>query len=108
VDKPIEFVKVLHDLGVTVGVTLNPKTPVQTIEAVAPLCEMVLVMTVQPGFGGQSVKLLARMCGSRLTGELMRQRLRLCEITVRIPLWPETRFLGKQIGKKPLANCGLL
>ncbi|MHC4237035.1 MAG: ribulose-phosphate 3-epimerase [Planctomycetota bacterium] len=54
VDKPIEFVKVLHDLGVTVGVTLNPKTPVQTIEAVAPLCEMVLVMTVQPGFGGQS------------------------------------------------------
>ena len=54
VDKPIEFVKVLHDLGVTVGVTLNPKTPVQMIEAVAPLCEMVLVMTVQPGFGGQS------------------------------------------------------
>lgn len=54
VNEPIEFVKVLHDLGVTVGVTLNPKTPVETIEAVAPHCEMVLVMTVQPGFGGQS------------------------------------------------------
>ncbi len=54
VDEPIEFVKVLHDLGVTAGVTLNPKTPVQTIEKVAPHCEMVLVMTVQPGFGGQS------------------------------------------------------
>jgi ribulose-phosphate 3-epimerase len=54
VSEPIEFVKVLHDLDVTVGVTLNPQTPVETIEKVAPHCEMVLVMTVQPGFGGQS------------------------------------------------------
>jgi ribulose-phosphate 3-epimerase len=54
VDEPVDFVKQLHDLGVTAGVTLNPKTPVETIEKVAPLCEMVLVMTVQPGFGGQS------------------------------------------------------
>lgn len=54
VDEPVAFVKVLHDLGVSAGVTLNPKTPVETIEKVAPLCEMVLVMTVQPGFGGQA------------------------------------------------------
>jgi ribulose-phosphate 3-epimerase len=54
VDNPVDFMKRLHDLGVTVGVTLNPKTPVETIEEAAPLCEMVLVMTVQPGFGGQS------------------------------------------------------
>lgn len=54
VERPVEFVKVLHDLGVTAGVTLNPGTPVDSIETVAPLCEMVLVMTVQPGFGGQA------------------------------------------------------
>ena len=54
VDSPGDFVRSLHDQGVTVGVTLNPKTPVATIEQVAPLCDMVLVMTVQPGFGGQS------------------------------------------------------
>ena len=54
VDNPVEFLKYLHDQGVTAGVTLNPKTPVETIEQVAPLCDMVLVMTVQPGFGGQS------------------------------------------------------
>ena len=54
VDNPVDFVKRLHDLGVTAGVTLNPKTPVETIAEVAPFCEMVLVMTVQPGFGGQS------------------------------------------------------
>ncbi|MHC5083013.1 MAG: ribulose-phosphate 3-epimerase [Planctomycetota bacterium] len=54
VDNPVDFVKTLRDLGVTVGVTLNPKTPVSDIESVATLCDMVLVMTVQPGFGGQA------------------------------------------------------
>jgi ribulose-phosphate 3-epimerase len=51
---PAAFVKTLRGLGVTVGVTLNPGTPVAAIEAVAPLCDMVLVMTVNPGFGGQA------------------------------------------------------
>lgn len=51
---PAAFVKLLRGLGVTVGVTLNPKTPVEAVETVAPLCDMVLVMTVEPGFGGQS------------------------------------------------------
>ena len=54
VKDPVAFVKTLRGLGVTVGVTLNPKTPVEAIEMVAPLCDMVLVMTVQPGFGGQA------------------------------------------------------
>ena len=54
VSEPLEFINYLHNKGVTCGVTLNPKTPVQTIENVAAKCDMVLVMTVQPGFGGQS------------------------------------------------------
>ena len=53
VDKPVEFVNHLHSLGVTCGVTINPETPVEAIEEVAPLCDMILVMTVHPGFGGQ-------------------------------------------------------
>ncbi|MHC4858427.1 MAG: ribulose-phosphate 3-epimerase [Planctomycetota bacterium] len=57
VDNPVDFVKWLHDQGVTAGITLNPKTPVGTIEKVSPHCEMVLVMTVQPGFGGQEVRI---------------------------------------------------
>ena len=52
-DDPAEMVRRIHDLGCTAGITLNPETPVDTIEKVAPLCEMVLVMTVHPGFGGQ-------------------------------------------------------
>lgn len=54
IDNAADFIKRLHDLGVTAGVTLNPGTPAENIAKVAPLCDMILVMTVQPGFGGQS------------------------------------------------------
>lgn len=53
-DHPERMVERIHELGCTAGVTLNPDTPVSHIAGVAPLCEMVLVMTVHPGFGGQS------------------------------------------------------
>lgn len=58
-DQPERMIDKIHSLGCTAGITLNPKTPVEDIAAVAPLCEMVLVMTVQPGFGGQSFMLEA-------------------------------------------------
>jgi len=51
---PLGLIKTIHDLGCTAGITLNPETPVHTIEQVAPHCDMILVMTVHPGFGGQS------------------------------------------------------
>ena len=54
VDNPEKFIDELHGLGVTCGVTLNPETPVGSIEKCAAMCDMVLVMTVHPGFGGQS------------------------------------------------------
>lgn len=53
-DEPERIVDKIHDLGCTAGITLNPETPVESIRKVAPLCDMVLVMTVRPGFGGQS------------------------------------------------------
>ncbi|MEO1064680.1 MAG: ribulose-phosphate 3-epimerase [Actinomycetota bacterium] len=42
------------DLGARAAVALNPSTPVTQIEHVLDLVEMVLVMTVNPGFGGQA------------------------------------------------------
>jgi ribulose-phosphate 3-epimerase len=51
--EPEKLVDRIHALGCTAGITLNPETPVESIEKVAPLCDMVLVMTVHPGFGGQ-------------------------------------------------------
>jgi ribulose-phosphate 3-epimerase len=43
----------IRDLGVKVGVSLVPSTPAQALEHVLELCDLVLVMTVNPGFGGQ-------------------------------------------------------
>lgn len=39
--------------GMKSGVALNPSTPLWAIEEVLPLCDMVLLMSVNPGFGGQ-------------------------------------------------------
>ncbi|MGA1980402.1 MAG: ribulose-phosphate 3-epimerase [Sedimentisphaerales bacterium] len=52
-DEPEKLVDKIHRLGCTAGICLNPDTPVEAVKAVAPLCDMVLVMTVHPGFGAQ-------------------------------------------------------
>jgi len=52
-DDPQELIDKLHKLGCSAGICLNPETPVEAVEKVARLCDMVLVMTVHPGFGGQ-------------------------------------------------------
>ncbi len=44
----------IRALGKKTGVTLNPGTPVDTIENVIDLVDLILVMSVNPGFGGQS------------------------------------------------------
>jgi ribulose-phosphate 3-epimerase len=44
----------IRALGKTPGVVLNPATPVEAIDNVLDLVDLVLIMTVNPGFGGQS------------------------------------------------------
>ena len=44
----------IHELGCKAGITLNPGTSAQEIEPYLELADLVLVMTVQPGFSGQS------------------------------------------------------
>ena len=46
-------VQEIHDAGMKAGVTLNPSTPVCTLEDVIADVDMVLLMSVNPGFGGQ-------------------------------------------------------
>lgn len=43
----------IHDLGMKAGVSVKPDTPLDTIKKVLPKIELVLIMTVEPGFGGQ-------------------------------------------------------
>lgn len=40
--------------GMRAGVVLNPATPICAVEAVLPLCDLILLMSVNPGFGGQA------------------------------------------------------
>jgi ribulose-phosphate 3-epimerase len=44
----------IKELGVKAGVTLNPATPVEMLDPILPEVDLVLVMSVNPGFGGQS------------------------------------------------------
>ncbi|MCI0454443.1 MAG: ribulose-phosphate 3-epimerase [Candidatus Dadabacteria bacterium] len=43
----------IRELGIEAGVTINPGTPLSTIEEVLDLADLVQIMTVNPGFGGQ-------------------------------------------------------
>lgn len=49
-DRTIDSIK---ERGILAGVALNPATPLQTVEYVLEKVDMVLIMTVNPGFGGQ-------------------------------------------------------
>jgi ribulose-phosphate 3-epimerase len=44
----------IHGAGALAGVALNPATPVAVLDEIRHYCDMVLIMSVNPGFGGQS------------------------------------------------------
>jgi ribulose-phosphate 3-epimerase len=44
----------IHSLGIKAGVSINPATPVDTLVNILPYVDLVLLMSVNPGFGGQS------------------------------------------------------
>jgi ribulose-phosphate 3-epimerase len=48
------LVEAIKGLGVKAGVALNPATPLSSLDEVLPLLDLILVMTVNPGFGGQA------------------------------------------------------
>ena len=48
-----ESLKIIKDLGLKTGISIKPSTPETVLEKYLDLCDLVLVMTVNPGFGGQ-------------------------------------------------------
>lgn len=63
----------IRELGKQSGVVLNPSTPLDIIEHVLDVCDLILIMSVNPGFGGQSfipsmvtkIEKLRAMCNER-------------------------------------------
>ncbi|MGA1284922.1 MAG: ribulose-phosphate 3-epimerase [Prochlorothrix sp.] len=63
----------IRELGKQSGVVLNPSTPLEIIDYVLDVCDLILIMSVNPGFGGQSfipsvvpkIKKLREMCDER-------------------------------------------
>ncbi|MCY6372365.1 ribulose-phosphate 3-epimerase [Clostridium ganghwense] len=77
-DRTINYIK---SFGVKAGISLNPATPVESIKHLISLVDMVLIMSVNPGFGGQKyinycsdkireVKMFAEKCNKDLLIEV--------------------------------------
>lgn len=54
VDNPEEIAEKIHSLGVKAGISVKPGTPAEEIYPYIKFFDLILVMTVEPGFGGQS------------------------------------------------------
>ena len=55
-----DTIEAIHNKGILAGVALKPKTPAEAVFPYLEVLDLVLVMTVEPGFGGQ--KFMADMC----------------------------------------------
>ncbi|MBW3658314.1 MAG: ribulose-phosphate 3-epimerase [Actinobacteria bacterium] len=53
-DDPLDLIDRLHEMGADVGVSIKPAHPLSMVEELLPHIDLLLVMSVEPGFGGQS------------------------------------------------------
>ncbi|MGC8827999.1 MAG: ribulose-phosphate 3-epimerase, partial [Anaerolineae bacterium] len=87
----------IHSLGVRAGVSLNPSTPLVALEEILADVDLVLVMSVNPGFGGQSF--IERSVGRirRLRQMMTEQRVR-AELSVDGGIHPGTAEQVVRVG----------
>ena len=57
--QPAPLLERIRSQGAAAGIALNPHTPLETIEPALAHCDLVLVMSVEPGFGGQAFESVA-------------------------------------------------
>lgn len=50
---PLRIMRMIHAAGAAAGIAINPATPAESVKLLLPQMQMVLVMTVEPGFAGQ-------------------------------------------------------
>ena len=54
-DNPCELLDAIRSMGVMAGISVKPATPIECVYPLLDKCDMVLVMTVEPGYGGQKL-----------------------------------------------------
>ena len=106
---PAGLLKEIRHLGCAPGLALRPDTPVEQVEELLHLCDLILVMTVMPGFGGQSLQeeclrkipVLREMCARQglspvfeIDGGVKRSNLALCRHYGAEMLVAGTAFFG--------------
>ncbi len=87
----------IHALGKKAGVALNPSTPAGTLSEVLSLLQLVLIMTVNPGFGGQDF--IPETLGKiRQVRDAIKERALVCEVEVDGGINAETAPLAVAAG----------
>ena len=91
----------IHELGCKAGIVLKPKTPAEAAIPYLEKCDMVLVMTVEPGFGGQSfmADMMPKVSALR---KLIDEKNPACELEVDGGVDPETCKVCVQAGANVL------
>lgn len=92
-----ELLKYIRSKGVKTGITIKPKTPAEEVFKYLPLCDLVLVMSVEPGFGGQSFMPESLPKVAALRAEIDRLGLA-CEIEIDGGITMETAPLAIKAG----------
>ena len=92
-----ETLREIKALGCKTTLTIKPCTKAEEIFEFLPLCDMVLVMSVEPGFGGQKFMPESLMKVKALSDEIKRQNLN-CEIEIDGGINEETARLAVEAG----------
>jgi ribulose-phosphate 3-epimerase len=90
-------VQAIHALGKRAGVAINPATPASLLEEILPDLELVLVMTVNPGFGGQTF-LSGMLPKIRRVRQMIDRARTGCELEVDGGIEPHTAPLAVEAG----------
>ena len=93
----------IRDRGVHPAITLKPATPAETIFPFLPLCDQVLVMTVEPGFGGQTF-MNAMVPKIRAISEYIRAENLTCDLEVDGGINPQTAAICRENGANVLVS----
>ena len=95
--------RLIRDRGVHPAITLKPGTPAEAIFPFIPLCDQVLVMTVEPGFGGQKF-MLDMIPKLRTIADRIAEINPACDLEVDGGINPETARICRENGANVLVS----